>query len=141
MSGRYNTLWWGKGSIDHKKDSCFGWMVMTMTKEKNADKLGTGQGWLNFGWTNLQGLNMMPWIVGQYPSLNWYKKIMSIIIVMMMIMMAKLMTMIYIMTSFTSNDDQDDNCDNMPIIVNLTICQMLIWARVLIGMVIMIMMT
>ena len=64
---------------------------------------------------------------------------MSIIIVMMMIMMAKLMTRTHIMTSFTSNDDQDDNCNSMPIIVNLTICQMLIWARVLIGMVIMIM--
>ena len=44
----------------------------------------------------------------------------------MMITMAKLMTMSYIMTSFTSNDDLDDNIDNMPIIVNLTICQMLI---------------
>ena len=70
---------------------------------------------------------------------------------MMIVMMAKVMTMTYIMTMFTKMMIRmmiltlwpETSVRVMAIIVNLTICKMLkllMWVRVLIGMVIMIMM-
>ena len=63
--------------------------------------------------------------------------------VMIMVMMAKLMTMTYIMTIFTIIDGEYDDFDYMTItlimvmaiILKLTIWKMLIFARMLIGVV------